>query len=57
MAELPHRSDAERLEEAAEALRLIAQHAQLDATERGIKEADRYAVIAVDALARIGSHA
>ena len=34
-----------------EALALIAQHARLDLTERGIAEAERYAGIAEDALA------
>jgi hypothetical protein len=33
-----------------EALSLIAQHARLDLTERGITEAERYAAIAEDAL-------
>lgn len=35
-----------------EALRLVAQHAELDATERGIAEAYRYHAIATHALER-----
>jgi hypothetical protein len=46
--EAPAASPDERLREA---LALIAQHARLDLTERGIAEAERYAVIAEDALA------
>ena len=44
----PAASPDERLREA---LALIAQHARLDLTERSIAEAERYAVIAEDALA------
>jgi hypothetical protein len=44
----PAASPDERLREA---LRLIAQHARLDLSERDIAEAERYAVIAEDALA------
>lgn len=44
----------QQLAGAVEALRLIAEHARLDHAERGIAEAERYAVIANDALARFG---
>ena len=43
------RADEERLREALE---LIAQHAALDVSERGVREAERYESIARDALSR-----
>jgi hypothetical protein len=41
---------AEQLAVAVKALELIGEHARLDLSERGIAEAERYALLARDAL-------